>query len=324
MTDDTPTLQQAIEYHRNLPLRLYEYLNHRGILDEQIRAHLLGFDGERITIPIRDRTGGISQFRRAKDPNDAASAPKMLSSRGASAELYGWEWARMEPDRLMICEGEFDRIVLERFGFAAVTSTGGASVFKTTWAKALEEIPEIFVCLDRDAAGRRGTVKIGRCLPQAKLVRWPEEVGRGGDVTDYFIELGHSREDFLELLEEAETVPLPKRYEGRRKERRKEIEAKSSSADNEDRREIEKLKGKFRIERFIQRYLPLRPSGTNYRGRCPFHDDRTPSLVVYPETQSFYCFGCQVGGDVITFLQELEGLTFPEALETLRNLAPGS
>ena len=58
-------------------------------------------------------------------------------------------------------------------------------------------------------------------------------------------------------------------------------------------------------------------SGERLIGRCPFHEDEHPSLVVYPETRSFYCFGCGAGGDVIDFVRRAEGLGFREALERL-------
>jgi len=66
----------------------------------------------------------------------------------------------------------------------------------------------------------------------------------------------------------------------------------------------------------------LRRSGKNFVARCPFHDDRNPSFAVYPETQSFYCFGCHASGDVLSFLMRVEHLTFVEALKVLRQFAP--
>jgi DNA primase len=75
------------------------------------------------------------------------------------------------------------------------------------------------------------------------------------------------------------------------------------------------------IEDVIARYVPLRRGGQNYLvARCPFHEDRNPSFVVYPQTQSFYCFGCREHGDVLSFLMRMEHLTFPEALNVLREL----
>lgn len=67
--------------------------------------------------------------------------------------------------------------------------------------------------------------------------------------------------------------------------------------------------------------LSLSPSGPNYLGICPFHDDKNPSLNVYPDRQSYRCWSCQAGGDCFTFVMEFEKVTFPEALESLARRA---
>src|SRR5207249_9112696 len=123
-------------------------------------------------------------FKLAKDPDDQSESPKMLASPGSRAALYGWEHLRAVPEQLIICEGEFDRLVLEGQDLPAVTSTGGAGVFRREWAKELATIPEVFVCFDRDDAGRAGALRVARMIPGAKIVNLPEEVGEGGDVTD--------------------------------------------------------------------------------------------------------------------------------------------
>ena len=61
--------------------------------------------------------------------------------------------------------------------------------------------------------------------------------------------------------------------------------------------------------------VALRPQGGRLSGRCPFHKDASPSLTVYPETASFYCFGCGTGGDVIDFVRRTGGLGFREAIQ---------
>jgi len=66
----------------------------------------------------------------------------------------------------------------------------------------------------------------------------------------------------------------------------------------------------------------LRRSGRRLIGRCPFHDDRDPSLVVYPETASYFCFGCNAGGDVIDFVRRLHRLDFMEAVALLGRTTP--
>src|ERR671939_485144 len=62
---------------------------------------------------------------------------------------------------------------------------------------------------------------------------------------------------------------------------------------------------------------PLRRVGSRFTGRCPFHEERTPSFSVNPHEKLFYCFGCGKGGDLITFVRETENLDFAEAVEWL-------
>lgn len=301
----------AFKYHEALPQRIREYLNGRGIPDEIIDAHLLGWNGWRITIPIANKEGEITFFRLAKDPDDQSLSPKMLSSAGAKVELYGWEQVQQKPLQIIICEGEFDRLVLEAQGFAAVTSTAGAATFRPHWAKELLSIPQVYVCFDRDEAGRRGASIVGLMIPRAKLVELPEEVGKGGDVTDFFARLGRSREDFQKLLEQARPIQsLPQPVLTRRL-----VRAQRASSPWTAR--IERIKREVPIENVVGKYVKLRNSGQTQAALCPFHNDLIPSLTVYPSTGTFYCFGCRKHGDVITFLQEVERISFEQALDTL-------
>jgi DNA primase len=81
--------------------------------------------------------------------------------------------------------------------------------------------------------------------------------------------------------------------------------------------QIEEIKAKIDIVDFIKQYLDLKKAGINYSARCPFHTEKTPSFMVSAERQSFRCFGCGEGGDVISFFQKIECLSFPEALKIL-------
>ncbi|MFA0732019.1 MAG: hypothetical protein LKKZDAJK_000116 [Candidatus Fervidibacter sp.] len=67
----------------------------------------------------------------------------------------------------------------------------------------------------------------------------------------------------------------------------------------------------------VEGYVRLTPSGKSYKGLCPFHNEKTPSFYVSPEKGLWYCFGCGAGGDVIDFVQRIEGLTFSEAVARL-------
>ncbi|WP_294451466.1 DNA primase [uncultured Gemmiger sp.] len=71
----------------------------------------------------------------------------------------------------------------------------------------------------------------------------------------------------------------------------------------------------------VQQYVQLRHRGRTCTGLCPFHTEKTPSFVVYPETQSFYCFGCGAGGDVITFVRKISNLGYVEAVKQLASRA---
>ncbi|MDM7916567.1 MAG: DNA primase, partial [Candidatus Eisenbacteria bacterium] len=71
----------------------------------------------------------------------------------------------------------------------------------------------------------------------------------------------------------------------------------------------------------IGSYMELKKAGRRWKGLCPFHGEKTASFFVNPETQSYYCFGCQQGGDVFTFLMEMEKMTFPETLRSLAERA---
>jgi DNA primase catalytic core len=76
---------------------------------------------------------------------------------------------------------------------------------------------------------------------------------------------------------------------------------------------IEKIKDTALIEEIVGESVKLRRAGVNLQGLCPFHNEKSPSLIVSPNRQSFKCFGCGKGGDVVSFVQERDGLTFPEA-----------
>lgn len=80
---------------------------------------------------------------------------------------------------------------------------------------------------------------------------------------------------------------------------------------------IDRLKYANRIEDVMGNYVSLKRSGSSLKCLCPFHSERTPSCTVYPETDSFYCFGCGAGGDVVTFIMKIENLDYYEAIKLL-------
>lgn len=81
---------------------------------------------------------------------------------------------------------------------------------------------------------------------------------------------------------------------------------------------VDEIKQRLDIVEVVGEYLPLQKTGKNFKGLCPFHTEDTPSFVVFPETQSWHCFGaCSTGGDLLTFIMRQENMEFPEALRFL-------
>ncbi|MEI8339607.1 MAG: toprim domain-containing protein [bacterium] len=210
--DDSSTLRKPIKeqifsnkivekYHADLPAKIREYLNNRGISDEVIDSFKLGygsFYGKNfITIPISTKSGK-GFFKLREDPSTGSS--KTTYPKGAESCLYGYT----ESDKdLIICEGELDALALISRGYYALTSTHGALTFKEEWVdESIKEARSVYVCMDNDEAGVKGTEKVLDILEKSGLekiyrVTLPAEVGEHGDITDYLTKLNLTPEGLL-------------------------------------------------------------------------------------------------------------------------------
>ena len=84
---------------------------------------------------------------------------------------------------------------------------------------------------------------------------------------------------------------------------------------------VEEVRRRTDIVELIGSYVTLKRAGSNYNGLCPFHSEKTPSFTVFPDSESFYCFGCGAGGDCVTFVMKNDNLDYPSAVEVLANRA---
>ena len=186
----------AAKYHKQLPLNIREWLkNNRLLLEEDIDDYELGygvFYGKSwITIPVRDASGTVQFMKLRQDPFLPSSSAKYMST-GGEAAIFNAEILKDKPDQLVICEGEFDCLVLRAFGIPAISSTAGARTFKDEWIDQLKSVRHLYICFDNDEVGEQGAneliEKLSEALPSTSILQitLPHEVGEHGDITDYF------------------------------------------------------------------------------------------------------------------------------------------
>jgi DNA primase len=84
---------------------------------------------------------------------------------------------------------------------------------------------------------------------------------------------------------------------------------------------VQDIKSRLSIDHVVAPYVQLKKAGRSFKGLCPFHNEKTPSFVVSPERQLAYCFGCNKGGDMFSFIQEIEGVDFKGAMNLLAEKA---
>ena len=189
----------AEKYHNALPNNIREYLlNDRLILNEEIEDRLLGYKMDSngngwITIPVSNISSDITAIRLRKDPSANSNNPKYRwETEGSEATLYNVQVLKDKPDMLVICEGEFDCMLLASQGVMAVCSTAGASTFKDEWVEQLNYVREFYIAFDNDEAGREGakalSEKLHKAHPSASVlnIKLPDAVGEHGDITDFF------------------------------------------------------------------------------------------------------------------------------------------
>jgi 5S rRNA maturation endonuclease (ribonuclease M5) len=176
----------------------------RGLSDEIITRFRLAYDGQSLVIPIWDREGNYIFNKYRCSPLLKTEGPKYVFDKGATAQIYGWEHINTPKASLVICEGEFDRLVLETHQIAAITGTNGAPTFKDEWVDIINTLDsEVFICMDNDYAGLKAAEKLSEKLPNAKLIEIPEE-DNIKDITDFVKKYGI--EKFKDLMQGAKSL----------------------------------------------------------------------------------------------------------------------
>ncbi len=202
---------EVMRYH----VQLLGYARSMRFLEEQkglsvdtIREYKLGYDGDRIVIPIRDAAGAVRNLRRYH-PN---RKPKMLPYREGYGEARFFPIEALEGDEIVIVEGEWDcMLARQALKINAVTQTGGAGTWKAEW-NGLFTGKKVTICYDHDDAGREGARKVAEALApvaaEVRVVQLPVE-DEGEDLSDWILRYGGTREAWDELVAAAEVVERP-------------------------------------------------------------------------------------------------------------------
>lgn len=185
---------------------LHFLLNKRGLRKETIEKYKIGYDVERITIPIYDSKGRCVNIRRYSP--EAKGKAKMISFKTGSGSARLFPIENIKHDTILLTEGEMDCLLAIQMGYNAMTTTGGANTWRAQWNSLFKD-KTVLICYDIDKAGQAGAEKVARNLygiaKQVKIIKLPIVDPPDGDITDYFVALGHTKEDLDLVIQKTHT-----------------------------------------------------------------------------------------------------------------------
>jgi hypothetical protein len=176
----------------------------RGFTADTIAAFRLGWDGERVTIPVRDETGRLVNVRRyLRDSKGAAG--KMVGIEAGHNEARLFPLSLPIPEEVVLVEGEWDAILMHQMGFTnTVTVTSGAGTWKPEFTDHFTD-RRVIIAYDNDEAGRKGAQRVAKILAavaQVHILLIPGLPDKG-DVTDFFVEQNRSGDELRSLILDA-------------------------------------------------------------------------------------------------------------------------
>lgn len=177
----------------------------RGYTKKTIEEFQIGWDGQRYTIPIRDRSGALVNVRRYKlDAREPKDKMRSWATGTGSRRLYGMDVLETS-DTVIIVEGETDKIIGRQYGLPTIGHTAGAGAWDDRWNPEFQG-KVVYICYDCDDAGRRGARKVAKSLEkiakEVYIINLPLK-GKGDDLTNYFVDQGYEASDFHTLMNES-------------------------------------------------------------------------------------------------------------------------
>lgn len=186
------------------------FTEHRGFTMETITRYELGWDSQRVTIPVRDEAGKLVNVRRYQR-DSAGEQGKMLpllTGAGPDATTRLFPMDPIMPDDILLVEGEWDAMIARQYGIeGAMTVTAGAGNWNPSLTPLLAN-KTVVIAYDNDDAGRKGAIRVAMILSSAnqgttvRVLQIPNLPAKG-DVTDFFVEMGRSPEELRDLIADA-------------------------------------------------------------------------------------------------------------------------
>lgn len=206
-----PTEKQLRLWHKNMMSRpqIKQKMNDdRGLTDDTLRKYMIGYDGQRYTIPIYDEHGKLVNVRRYK-ANARDHNMKMISYAAGHGEarIDGFDTLSTS-DTVLLTEGELDRRICRQEGLPAVGHTGGAATFKLEWVKHFRG-KDVYVGYDDDVKGDKGADTVAKALKGEARSVWRVTLDtgiNGGDWTDFFVKLGRTVDDAWARIKDAKPL----------------------------------------------------------------------------------------------------------------------
>lgn len=227
-TDERPGIDPSLpaKYHKALKELNKENIIHsilsskRGLSKATLERFMVGWDGERVTVPIYDEFNELVNIRRYQwnSPDDNY---KMINFKDefdnmyGETRLFGVENLTGEPTDVVLSEGEWDRVLAEQNNYKTVTTTSGANsmaALRHEWIEQLKRQKSVRLCYDNDIAGEEAMdtwVSLLHGMDGALLrVKWPEEFPVKGDITDFFTTFKGTPDQFDKLFVDVKAAEL--------------------------------------------------------------------------------------------------------------------
>jgi len=300
------------------PVEVKKYFESHAISPEVLKAFQVEWNGKQIVFPVFNIVGEKMFSIYKRDPASEIG-PRFMYEKGSHVALYGINVANGFK-HILITEGLSDCLCSWSHAIPAVTSTGGALSFQESWKDLLCD-KEIYICLDADPAGGKGTAKILDIFPTAKIIFLPERKGckdlsdfvyNGGDIKKLmmsaktFNNINDVVEDRCNRAAIMQNTSFHDAYIENHREKPAENAKKPYQGGGDD---LQRAKN-YPITNLIK-------FGRNHKACCIWHSETGASLHYYSKTNRVFCFGCSKGGDAVDVYMALNNCDFKEAIKFL-------